>query len=112
MNAVLLPEDRTRLARMLGSSFDGEVVNAARLASRLLRDRGLTWPDVLETPPAIAAPVERPVQDDFAVVLAAFPTLTAWEQKFVVSLRRQRRWSPKQREKLRDIAERVAGGAR
>ena len=49
MNA-LAEADRDRLARllgMLGSDFDGEVANAGRLADRLVRNAGLTWPDVL-----------------------------------------------------------------
>jgi hypothetical protein len=33
---------------MTGSSFDGEALNAARLANRLLQDSGLTWEQVLE----------------------------------------------------------------
>jgi hypothetical protein len=44
--------DRERLARllgMLGSTHEGEVVNAARLAVRLIREAGLTWPEILES---------------------------------------------------------------
>jgi hypothetical protein len=43
--------DRNRLAQllgMMGSTHDGEVVNAARLAVRLVKEAGLTWPQVLE----------------------------------------------------------------
>jgi hypothetical protein len=43
--------DRERLAMilgMLGSAHDGEVVNAARLAGRMLKEAGLTWPQVLD----------------------------------------------------------------
>ena len=43
--------DLTRLARLLSrltSDYDGEVVNATRLANRLVRDRGLTWEQVLK----------------------------------------------------------------
>jgi hypothetical protein len=42
--------DRGRLARVLGrlgSSFDAEVVTAARMADDLVRSAGLTWPDVI-----------------------------------------------------------------
>src|SRR6516164_256598 len=42
--------DRERLARllgMLGSAHDGEVVNAGRLAVRLLKSAGLTWEQAL-----------------------------------------------------------------
>jgi len=43
--------DRERLAMilgMLGSAHDGEVVNAARLAVRMLKEARLTWPQVLD----------------------------------------------------------------
>lgn len=46
--------DRRRLARLLGmvgSTHDGEALNAARLADRLVRNEGLTWPQVLDVPP-------------------------------------------------------------
>jgi hypothetical protein len=33
---------------MLGSNHDGEVVNAGRLAVRLIKEAGLTWPEILE----------------------------------------------------------------
>jgi len=42
--------DHRRLARllgMLGSSHDGVVLNAARLADRHLREHDMTWPQVL-----------------------------------------------------------------
>lgn len=52
-----LPDDtRARLARllgMLGSHHDGEALNAARLADRLVRSSGLTWTEVLSPPPAL-----------------------------------------------------------
>ena len=44
------PLDRKRLKKllaMLDSSHDGEVLNAARLASAMLRDAGLGWSDVI-----------------------------------------------------------------
>ena len=43
--------DRGRLAQvlgMLGSAHDGEIVNAARLAVRMLKEAGLTWPQLLD----------------------------------------------------------------
>lgn len=44
------PEKRTRLAQllgMLGSAHDGEVLNAARLACRLIGSEAMTWTQVL-----------------------------------------------------------------
>lgn len=49
MASPFTPAERTRLVGvlgMLGSDHDGERASAALLASRLVRDRGLTW-DVL-----------------------------------------------------------------
>jgi hypothetical protein len=45
--------DRSRLARLLGmtgSAYDGEVVNAARLAHQMLRQANLGWDEVLIGP--------------------------------------------------------------
>lgn len=45
--------DESRLVKLLariGSSHDGEVLNAARLADRLVRRAGLTWDDILAGP--------------------------------------------------------------
>jgi hypothetical protein len=47
--------DYNRLAQllgMLGSDFDGEVVNAARLAHKLVTTSGLCWADVIKNTPA------------------------------------------------------------
>lgn len=33
---------------MLGSDFDGERANAAKMATQILKDAGLTWYDVLD----------------------------------------------------------------
>jgi hypothetical protein len=54
-------DTRLRLARLLGmtgSAHDGEVVNAARLADRLVRENGLTWRDVVA--PVGCASVPQP----------------------------------------------------
>jgi hypothetical protein len=43
--------DLAKLAKMLGllgSTGDGEVANAGRLADRLVRDAGMIWPDFVE----------------------------------------------------------------
>jgi hypothetical protein len=45
-----MPINRERLAQllgMLGSDHDGEVLNAARLAAREVRNAGATWPQLL-----------------------------------------------------------------
>ena len=77
MNA-LAEADRERLARllgMLGSAFDGEVANAGRLADKLVRGAGLTWPDIIA--PALPSPDHRgdtaadPLRDWRAMAAAA-----------------------------------------
>ena len=58
--SALAEVDRDRLARLLGllgSDFDGEVANAGRLADKLVRSAGLTWPDVIA--PALPPPRSR-----------------------------------------------------
>jgi preprotein translocase subunit SecF len=50
--------DRARLAALLGilgSKFDSEVVNAARMAERLRHKAGLTWRDIIVDVPAVSA---------------------------------------------------------
>jgi hypothetical protein len=76
--------DRDRLAKllgMLGSGHDGEVVNAARAADRVVRGSGLRWPDIA-APPA-------PPRDPIEFCLSRPAVLTAWESQFLHSLRSQ-----------------------
>lgn len=50
MPAILDQRDREKLIKllgMIGSSADGEALNAARLANRLIQDRKLSWGDVI-----------------------------------------------------------------
>jgi hypothetical protein len=68
--------DRDRLGKlleMLGSDHDGEVVNAARAADRLVRASGLRWPDI-----AMPAPPGSP-RDPIEFCLSRHAVLTAWE---------------------------------
>ena len=54
-------EQRVRLAQllgMLGSAHNGEIVNAARLAVRLIKGAGLDWHDVL-SPDRVAVGAAR-----------------------------------------------------
>jgi hypothetical protein len=48
--------DRARLAAVLGmcgSDFEGEALNAARLADRLVREAGLTWEAIVAADPVL-----------------------------------------------------------
>jgi hypothetical protein len=96
--------DRGRLARVLGrlgSSFDADVVTAARMADGLVRSSGLTWPDVIG--------VARDVTPHSALIAECLGSaaLTSWEVQFCTSLRRCRRLSDRQRATLNGIVEKV-----
>ena len=112
MSGALDCADRQRLARvlgMLGSDHAGERDAAGLAATRILRDRGITWAQVLEPPRwqerlPREPPQTPPERSDIAVALSAFDRLTEWERGFVVSLRARHRISPRQAEILREIA--------
>ena len=56
--------DRKRLAQllgMLGSQHDGEILNAARLAAKLVRAQRCTWEEILNAP-ANLSPTNRAAQ--------------------------------------------------
>jgi hypothetical protein len=129
MSAVieLSAATRQRLARLLGvmgSDHDGEVLNAARMADRLVREQGATWHEVVGSP---TTPGRQPPGFGNEDVLAQFPTvgaaawfcrcwpelLSPWERDFVASIPGFRRLSPKQAAVLRKLVLRVmAAGAR
>ena len=98
------------LAR-LGSDFDGERAAAGLLASRMLRDRGLTWSDVLQVRlPAYEQSTEAPRRDadngaDLALCLRCLAQLSDWERKFVRSVATVSRRTPGQSRKLAEIAD-------
>ena len=105
----------TRLLGMLGSEHDGEVLNAARLAHRLINQSGSTWAEViggsgyskdfvqqvadsayargLAEGKALAAP--KPKRKTFAgyaaLMLSKYPAaLTPWEANFCNSWTQKR----------------------
>jgi hypothetical protein len=104
--------DRDRLSKllgMLGSDHDGEVINAARAADRLVRDAGLRWPDIAMPAP----PRDRGDNDPVGFCLARPGVLTDWEERFLRSIARQPyRLTPKQCAVLGGIVSKVhaAGG--
>lgn len=75
MAAQLDVADRNRLIQLLGmtgSDSDGEATNAARLADRLVRSKGLRWGDVIL--PALSSPqTHRPHLDPWLDVLHDWP---------------------------------------
>jgi hypothetical protein len=110
MTTVLNREKLAHILGMLGSAHDGEVAAAGRKAHAMVRDAGLTWPEVIAAP-ALPAPVGLgPGSTTWAVRFCADHSdlLDAWERGFVTSLRTQRRpLSEKQRARLSEIVEKV-----
>jgi hypothetical protein len=114
------PIDRVRLEHllgMLGSDHAGEVANAARIAEQLRREAGVTWQEILTTPPLPSAPpLPEPVADDrepidiagaIELCLENQAHLTRWELGFVRDIAHVRPLSPKQLACLELIARRI-----
>jgi hypothetical protein len=91
---------------MLGSDFDGERASAGLLASRLLKDHGLRWDDLI--PPAIGIVAAQDDRPDLTLCLRHNALLTDWERNFVQSIASRRVLSPKQS----DVLHRIAGTLR
>jgi hypothetical protein len=99
--------NRKRLIKLLGmtgSSFDGEAMNALRMAEKILKENKLVLGQVIApvgTEGPIPAPDWRDLVDD---LLAARDKLSEWEIGFLTNLAS---WhgnlTPKQRAKLDDI---------
>jgi hypothetical protein len=112
MSRVLAPTDRQRLAKllgMLGSDYAGERDAAGLAAHRFIRERDLSWDDVIH--PDIPATGNRdtlqPWRATVAECLRQPGALRAWERQFLRSLSDFPRISQKQRSVLGQIAERV-----
>jgi len=114
----LSPAERNRLVAILArlaSDFDGERAAAGLLASRLLRDRGLCWDDLIKAVGAArqasgGTESEQSAwsagQGNLTVCLKWLGELSPWETGFVLDLRRKRRpLTPAQAAKLAQIAD-------
>ena len=107
---TLSPAERTRLVGVLGllsSDFAGERAAAGLLATKMLRDRGLCWSDLIadQTQAAITTRGAADPTNDFGLCLKHIDKLTAWEIGFLRSLARARRRSAKQLAVVSRIAE-------
>jgi hypothetical protein len=104
--AVLGPTDLRRLAsclRLLASSVDGEVLGAAAAVCRILKERDLSWEQVLNLPP----PQKRDWRDIVREVIDIYwYRLSPWEEEFITSL--QHRNSDELSEKQDRILRRIA----
>jgi hypothetical protein len=128
---ALSAKDHDRLVKLLGmfsSTFDGEVVNAARAAHEVLRRTGFGWADVLKLSggpgadggtsrawqqPPQPPPRQRPHPADpvhWVEVRACQEkpyVLTPWETEFLDSLLSRFSLSEKQRSRLDMIRDKV-----
>lgn len=113
--SALAASDRERLARllgMLGSDHLGEVANAGRLADKMVRAAGLTWPDIIapaRSPPDGDADTD-PIRDWRRTAAACSRyshLLNSWEAEFVVGLSRFPRLSRRQHAILVKIVTRL-----
>jgi hypothetical protein len=80
MSRALPMKRLAQLCGLFGSDHDGERATAAQMADRLVRDHGLTWPDVLRPAVAGADRLPLPWRDACEAVLGA--GCTAWESQF------------------------------
>ncbi len=94
-----------KLLGMIGSEHDGEALNAARLADRLVRENGLTWENIID--------LNRPRADLFAVARACIEILQSgvWlkptERRFLTGLPAFRHPTEKQLSWLNDLLDRA-----
>ena len=90
---------------MTGSDHDGEVLNAARLADRFVRQLGLTWFDVIFVSPLW--------QQMAKFCRERMPALSSREADFINTISRQRRMpTDKQLAWLTAIYERIRRGTK
>ena len=114
---ALSPAERNRLVGILGrlgSEHDGERAAAGLLASRMLRDRGLSWEDLIAAgnarqaghAGASAGPGAGAAwQASLGQCLRHLGALSGWEADFCLSLSARRKaLTPAQAAKLAQIA--------
>ena len=110
MPEPLSPDEHRKLIGVLsrlGSDFDGERAAAALLASRMVRDRGLAWDDLISRS-AVAPIPSQPAGNTWRVevdlCLQHFGLLSQWERDFLRSLQGRGNVTPGQLDKVREIA--------
>lgn len=115
--APLEGKDRDRLVAllgMMGSDGDGEALNAARLAVKFLKDRKMTWAEVIGgvtiVEKVINAAPQRTMKDHQEMARDILSTyghdLRAKEYSFVEDMINWNNPTPKQMDWLRTIYER------
>lgn len=101
-----------KICGLLGSSFDGERAAAAFKATEFLKARGLSWGELVDLAIGQAARgsrTGRPWRETVRACLAKDELISAWERRFLLSIRERSRLTPKQWAVLERIAENVLG---
>jgi hypothetical protein len=117
----MTPDTKTRLIKllgMMGSIHDGEILNAARLAHRLVKEAGLTWEQAIGgiTGEQLRKAEHNGFNRGYEVASAKYRTptwralcetlledyadaLTPWEEGFVQNFLERRWGSPTERQR-------------
>jgi hypothetical protein len=106
---ALDPRDADRLAKLCGpfsSDHDGERANAAALADKLLRDRGLSWDTILK--PFSITETET-VAGKIHYATENLDLLNLWEIAFLHSVEGRHSLSIRQRQVLNQIIAKIRG---
>jgi hypothetical protein len=126
-----------KLAGMLGSSFDGERANAARMATDILREHGTTWAEVLNPscppcPTCAARTAQQERSETYRDARSSWTRssytsswrelawycqdnadlLSPWERSFIASILQRWRLTPRQEDVLDRIVEKLEEAGR
>jgi hypothetical protein len=118
MNAILPPVERKRLSKLLGllaSDYDGEVLSAAKHASKLVQSVGMSWDEIIGESQASSireAPQPTGWRQTVVECLRQADRLSDWEFSFLSSLSGSSFPRPTQKQQacLDRTAKRVLGG--
>jgi hypothetical protein len=108
---LLAPRVADRLAKLcglFGSDHDGERANAARLADQLIREPGLTWPDVIMVPASTTTNADW--QETANWCRPHYRQFNAKELNFIRAMQTWREPSKRQIQWLADLYVRAGGG--
>jgi hypothetical protein len=114
VSAVLRREKLAAVLARLESPYEGERAAAGLIASRMIREAGLTWQELLEPEPPPLPPPPKAEQlhwrDMIAICRRRPELLSQWEWGFLKSLAGFSRLSSKQLEVLGRLTEKVLAG--
>ena len=94
-----------KLCGMFGSNHAGERASAAAKANKLVRDQGLTWPEII----ASSIKPRSSIAEQIGFAVANIGALSMWERGFLYSINGQRRLSPKKLAVLHEIVAKIQG---